>query len=52
MGIMEHKIEGNRAEREIAEIMKRPWYRRIENWLTLANIVALIINIVLTAKLL
>ena len=47
MGLMEHKIEGNKAEQTIARELSKPWYRKIESWLTVVNILALLVNIYL-----
>lgn len=44
MGILASKIEGNEAEKKIAVALGRPWYYKIESWLTVVNIIALIIN--------
>jgi len=49
MGLMEHKIKGNEAEQAMAKEMRRPWYEKVESWLTIINIVLLIINTLLSS---
>lgn len=51
MGILAPKIDGNEAEKKIASVLNRPWYRKIESWLTILNIVALLFNIFITYNL-
>jgi len=48
MGILEHKINGTKAEQDIAKVLSKPWYKKVESWLTIINITAVIINIYLT----
>jgi len=48
MGLLEHKINGTKAEQAIAKEITRPWYRKIESWLTVVNILALLLNIFIT----
>jgi len=50
MGILEHKIEGNKAEKEIAAALKKPWYCKVESWLTIVNIIAIAVNILIMLK--
>ncbi len=50
MGILAPKIEGNEAEKKIAAALSKPWYQKVESWLTVVNIIALIINTVLLLK--
>ncbi len=45
MGISAPKIEGNEAEKTMAAALGKPWYRKIESWLTIVNILALLLNI-------
>lgn len=51
MGLMEPRINGTEADKAIASVLtnalNKPWYRKVESWLTIVNIVALILNIVL-----
>lgn len=50
MGTMEHKIKGSEAEQKIAEQLSKPWYKKVESWLVVVNIVALVVNIYLMLK--
>lgn len=47
MGLMEPRIVGTKSEQAIAAAMTKPWYQKIESWLIVANIVALIVNTLL-----
>lgn len=47
MGILASKIEGNEAEKKMAAAFSKPWYGKVESWLTIVNIIALIIYTVL-----
>ncbi|GEM_PF-1310885 len=48
MGILAPKIEGNEAEKKMAAALSMPWYRKTESWLTVVNILALLLNIFIT----
>jgi hypothetical protein len=48
---MEHKINGTKAEQAIAKEMTRPWYRKVGYWLTIANILVLVLNVGVSAGL-
>ena len=50
MGLLKPKIKGNESEQKIVDILSKPWYKRFDSWLTVTNIVALIVNIILTLK--
>ena len=52
MGILEHKTKGTEAEQKIAEALSKPWYRKVESWLTIVNIIAIAINIFIVVKIL
>ena len=47
MGILAPQIEGNEAEKKIATELSKPWFRKIESWLTIVNILAILVNIYL-----
>ncbi len=51
MGLLTQKIEGNEAEKKIATALAKPWYCKVESWLTIINIIAVIVNIFLILKL-
>ena len=48
MGLLAPKIEGNEAEKKIAAALGKPWYFKTESWLTIVNILALLLNIFIT----
>lgn len=48
MGILEHKIKGTEAEQTITKAITKPWYKKVESWLIIVNIVALIANIIIS----
>lgn len=50
MGILKHKIRGTEAEQTIAKEISKPWYKKIESWLSIVNIIALVINTILLLK--
>ncbi len=50
MGILAPKFEGNDAEKKMAEVLSRPWYVKVESWLTIINIIAIAVNIFLLLK--
>ena len=45
---MEHKINGNEAEKTMAAALSKPWYYKMESWLVIINIFVLLANILLT----
>lgn len=47
MSILKSKIEGTEAEKTIAKEISKPWFKKIESWLSIVNIIALIINTIL-----
>ena len=44
---MEHKVKGTEAEQKIAAEISRPWYQKVEPWLSVVNIIFLMVNIAL-----
>jgi hypothetical protein len=48
MGILEHKINGTKAEQDIAKALIKPWYKKFESWLIIMNIIAVVVNIYIT----
>lgn len=42
--LLESQTEGNEAQKKMAIAMSKPWYHKIEAWLTVLNIIVLIIN--------
>lgn len=44
MGILTPQIEGNEAQKKMAAALSKPWYKKVEAWLTVVNIIALAIN--------
>lgn len=48
MGILEAKNIGTKSEQAIAKEMAKPWYLKVESWLVIVNILALIVNIFIT----
>ena len=48
MGIMEPRINGTKAEQEIAKAITKPWYHKVESWLTVINILVLLGSISIT----
>jgi len=47
---MEPAIKSKEALETIANVVSKPWYKKIEVWLTVFNIIALIINIAISIK--
>lgn len=47
MGLLAPKIESAEALKIIAKESTKPWYKKVESWLVVINIVALIVNIVI-----
>ena len=45
MGLLEPKLEGNRAEKKIANELAKPWYKKPEAWFAFIAAVASIIAI-------
>ena len=41
-------IDNQQSLKTIASAITRPWYKKPESWLTIANIIALVINISIT----
>lgn len=48
MGLLAPKIEGNEAEKKIVLALGKSWYQKVESWLTIFNILALLLNIFIT----
>ena len=42
---MEPAIKSKEALETMASVASRPWYKRVDSWLVVINIVALIVNI-------
>jgi hypothetical protein len=47
MGLLAPKIESAEALKTIAKESIKPWYQKVESWLILVNIIALIANMVI-----
>ena len=41
-------IDNQQSLKTIASSLSRPWYKKTESWLTITNIIALIINVAIT----
>lgn len=48
MGLMAPIIDNQQSLKTIASSLAKPWYKKPESWLTIVNIIALIINIAIT----
>jgi len=47
---MEPAIKSKEALEAIASVASKPWYKRVDSWLVIVNIVALIVNITIMLK--
>ena len=45
MGLMKPAIKSQQSLETIANSVSKPWYKKVDSWLIIINIIAVIINI-------